>query len=163
MDTETTTTTQLAAEDDPAAEIRAQLAAVEAKLAALNLECDRTSGLALNPDNEIGGIRSRSRRQKGRIINRWDRQSADMKRLTEERKVLQARLRAAEAAPLAAKAEEILEARVRGLAPGDLVWCGYPEPCEVIKVNQKSVSVRTPGGRREAVAIGFVAPASPTK
>lgn len=78
--------------------LRADLARVETKIAELSAECDRTSGAATNPEGDIGGIRSRSRRQKDQLHSRWDRQSADWRRLVGERDTLRARIRWAEGA-----------------------------------------------------------------
>lgn len=76
--------------------IEGQLARVNVRLAALAAEMDRTSGRAINPDGEIGGMRGRSRRAKGQIIARWDRQAAEHRELVAARTTLEGAIRAAD-------------------------------------------------------------------
>lgn len=144
--------------NDEITRLRDELAQVEARIAALDEECARTDGSTTNPEGEIGGIRSRSRRQKDRIFDRWDRQAQEWRGLARRRDDLTARLRAAEQAPARAAAAATLQDRCRSLRPGDRVWAGYPEPGTVVRVNVKSLTVRTPGGRRERVELGHCAP-----
>jgi len=138
--------------DDNTMELQAELARVDAALAALAEECARTGGSATNPEGEIGGIRSRSRRQKARLWDRWDRQAGEWQRLTRRRRELATRIKAAEDAPKRAAAADAVEDLCRRLAPGDRVWAGYPEPCTVVRVNARTITVRTPGGRLERAA-----------
>lgn len=94
-------------------ELRAQLARVNARIAALEAETERTSGRALNPDGEIGGMRGRSRRAKGRILDRWDRQAREHVQLVADRAALEAAIREAEGAAGRAAARAGAEAAER--------------------------------------------------
>lgn len=80
--------------------LRSELAALDERIAAHVAECERTSGHAVNPDNEIGGMRGRSARGKAQLMDRWDRQARESARLHGERRSLAQRIEWLEAAPI---------------------------------------------------------------
>lgn len=136
--------------------LRADLTRVETRIAELSAECDRTSGAATNPEGEIGGIRSRSRRQKDQLTARWDRQSADWRRLVGERDALKARIRWAEGATGRARAELAKLLWWDGLVAGDLLWSdGGPT---IAKKNRGS-AITTSGTRWTCQEVTGLSPA----
>lgn len=144
--------------------LQRELDMVNAAIERNDKEWVRTSGHALNPAGDIGGIRSRSPRQKGRIVARWDRQAAEGVALMRRKKALETRI-AAEKREVAREAQRpVLEAEIERvlrdtLKPGDPVHVsGFPNPGTVVRVNAKSVSVKFPSGYKEAVQFSSVAP-----
>lgn len=124
--------------------LRADLVRVETKIAELSAECERTGGAATNPEGDIGGIRSRSRRQKDRILDRWDQQSRDWRRLTEERYTLRARIRWAEGATGRARAQMAKLLWWDSLAAGDQLW---PDGGPTIAKMNRGSAITTNGTR----------------
>ena len=121
----------------------AQLAALDERIVAFNAECERTSGHAVNPDNEIGGMRGRSARAKGRMMDRWDEQARKARRLHEERATLCNRIAWLEAAPIRDRADALT------LAAWDVLKAGDVNPLTggtIVKRNPKSIV--TTGGTR---------------
>lgn len=134
------------------------------KLAEVNARIERhhatqLTGAQTNPDNEIGGIRSRSKRQKERILSRFASDANKAVKLYRERDEIEANLRAAIAEPVRKKADQLQAELVTALKPGDMVWCGFPDPKEVVRVNKNSVSVKVSYGT-ERVDKKLVIPAN---
>lgn len=140
--------------------LQEQLDAVNKKLEKHHAEWERTSGHALNPAGEIGGIRSRSRRQKARIWVRWDRQASEGVALVREKKRLEACIAAEAREALRPAAEARIERCLRDtLKKGDRVnVAGFQTTGVVVRVNAKTVSVQFPSGYREAVGWGVIDP-----
>lgn len=123
--------------------LRRQLAALDERIAAFNAECERTSGHAVNPDNEIGGMRNRSARAKGRMMDRWDAQAREARRLHDERATLVNRIAWLESAPIRDRAAAMALAAWDALRVGDAnPLTGAP----IVKRNPKSIV--TAGGNR---------------
>ena len=99
--------------------MREQLTRLDERIAAHDAECARTSGHAVNPDNEIGGIRSRSKRSKGRLLDRWDEQARESARLHDQRRTLTARIAWLEAAPIRERVDALVLAAWDALEVGD--------------------------------------------
>lgn len=106
------------------AELRDELAALEARIAAHDAECERTSGHAVNPDNEIGGMRGRSARAKGKLLDRWDRQARETVRLHDQRRRLVARIAWLESAPLRDRLDAGALLWWESLTAGDTITVG---------------------------------------
>lgn len=142
------------------AELAAALAAVEQQLAALNSATDFDPDADFALKTEIGGIRSESRRTKRQRGERWDSQARQHVALMERKRVLEARLAHAQAAPdkaaAVAKAETILRAMLR---VGDQVAVvGSPNTAVVTRLNGRSVSVRFSSNSTERVEWAAVRP-----
>lgn len=105
-------------------ELRAKLATLDERIAAHVAECERTSGHAVNPDNEIGGMRNRSARGKARLLARWDSQALESTRLVGERRILANRIAWLEAAPVRDRQDVALLAWWDGLKAGDGIKIG---------------------------------------
>ena len=138
--------------------LRAELATVERKLAALNTKSDFDPNADFALKTEIGGIRSESRRVKRRRGERWDDQARDHAALMERKQVLEARLAQAQAAPRRAAAEATVDTILRAtLRVGDPVTvAGFPDDAVVTRLNAKSVSVRFLSGYTERVSWSVV-------
>lgn len=104
--------------------LRSELAALDERIAAHVTECERTSGHAVNPDNEIGGMRSRSARGKARLMDRWDSQARESARLHDQRRSLAQRIEWLESAPIRDRADALALAWWDGLTVGDRVSVG---------------------------------------
>lgn len=125
--------------------LREQLAALEERIAAHDAECARTSGHAVNPDNEIGGMRGRSARAKGRLLDRWDRQARESAKLHDERRTLAARIAWLEAAPIRERVDALVLAAWDALEVGD----PFPLRPDSLTVARRSpYSVTTNSGTR---------------
>lgn len=120
-----------------------QLAAVEDKIK--KLERTALTGERTNPDLEIGGIRSRSRRQKNRILDRFDREAKEHTALIKERNDLQAQIRYIEAAPQREKRDLLLLAKWDSIKVGDTFQPGN-SPLKIIR--KSTWSVTTESGSR---------------
>lgn len=125
-------------------ELRVILAAIEARIAAHDAECKRTSGHAVNPDNEIGGMRSRSARAKGRMLDRWDRQAKIARELVAKRDKVKDCIRWVEAAPARDRRDALLLAGWDALAPGD----PFPLRRELTVARKSDASVTLESGTR---------------
>ena len=141
-------------------ELTAALAAVEQQLAALNAKTDFDADADFALKTEIGGIRDESRRTKRLRAERWDSQARQHVTLMERKRVLEARLARAQAAPgkaaAVAQVETILRAMLRGGDP--VMVAGFPNQAAVTRLNAKSVSVRFASGRTERVEWAAVRP-----
>lgn len=104
--------------------LRSELADLDVRIAAHVAECERTSGHAVNPDNEIGGMRGRSARGKARLMDRWDRQARESARLHGERRSLAQRIEWLESAPIRDRADALVLAWWDRLTVGDHVLIG---------------------------------------
>jgi len=119
-------------------DLRRALAALDLRLAGFDAECRRTSGHAVNPDNEIGGMRSRSARAKGRLLARWDAQARESRRLYIKRQTLVNRIAWLEAAPIRDRNDALALAAWDALAVGD-PFPLRPDSLTIIKKNRGSI------------------------
>lgn len=116
--------------------LRAKLARIDQRIAAHDAECERTSGHVVNPDGEIGGMRSRSARAKGKLLDRWDNQARVSVALHDERHILANRIAWIEAQPERDRADAL------ALAGWDALRVGDPNPltgAPITKVNRGSI------------------------
>lgn len=130
--------------DREIADLEAQLATLATKRDRHNAECEHSSGFVTNPAGEIGGIRSRSPKRKQQMFDRWTRQARTATDLFQQYKRIQREIKAKQAyisrrATEAAR-DEILRLVLR---PGDRVSVPWSDDGIVVRVNQKSVTVKT--------------------
>lgn len=104
--------------------LRSELADLDVRIAAHAAACERTSGHAVNPDNEIGGMRGRSARGKARLLDRWDRQAREATTLHDQRRTLALRIAWLEFAPARDRADALALAWWDRLVVGDRVVVG---------------------------------------
>lgn len=117
-------------------DLRAKLARIDQRIADHDAECERTSGHVVNPDNEIGGMRSRSARAKGKLLDRWDNQARVSVALHDERRLLANRIAWIEAKPERDRADAL------ALAGWDSLQVGDPNPltgAPITEVNRASI------------------------
>ncbi len=100
------------------------------------------TGEQMNPVGEIGGIRSRSRRQKNRIMNQYDKQAKETVSFMDERSRLQKRIANLETKP--EKEERCFKLDLKRLAWWDSLKAGDTfqpgnNPLEIKKKNRMSV------------------------
>lgn len=104
--------------------LRSELATLDERIAAHAAACERTSGHTVNPDNEIGGMRSRSARGKAQLIDRWDRQAREATTLHGQRRTLALRIEWLESAPIRDRADALALAWWDDLTVGSRVSVG---------------------------------------
>lgn len=130
--------------DREIADLEAQLATIDAKQERHDAECERTSGFRTNPAGDIGGIRSRSKKQKQQLFERWSRQARTTVDLLEQRRRIvrdiEAKKQIIPRKAREAAANEILQLIIR---PGDKVSVPWSDSGTVVRVNKKSVTVQT--------------------
>lgn len=117
-------------------DLRAALARIDQRIAEHSAECERTSGHAVNPDGEIGGMRSRSARAKGKLLDRWDSQACHALALHDKRRILANRIAWVEAQPERDRADAL------ALATWDSLRVSDPNPLTgspITKVNRGSI------------------------
>lgn len=128
---------------------REQLALIERKIKVTEAACEAVSGARLNPDMEIGGIRSRSARAKSRLFERRTRVAHEHLALIAERDRLQNIIRYHEAAPARARREVLVLAWWDSISAGDAVDIGGNAPVQVLR--KSAASFTTASGSRWTV------------
>ncbi|MCG3207209.1 MAG: hypothetical protein FOGNACKC_00809 [Anaerolineae bacterium] len=124
-------------------QLERELATVNDAIDSLHKKAARTSGFAVNPVGEIGGIRSRSKRQKRKLMEKWDREVAELVGLYRRKRALESEIAALKVAPKREANQRLLDDFLKKtLKVGDMVWCGYPDPKRVVRINQKTVTVQ---------------------
>lgn len=122
-------------------ELREQLEAAEEKLRELDRK--QLSGADINPGMEIGGIRSRSKRQKGRIIDRLTREAHEYAKLKKHVENLRRQLKIEEERPAREEKRRIENIKWAmkwiNIKPGDKILVGASH-ITVKKKNKKSIT-----------------------
>ena len=123
-------------------QLRFELATLDERIAAHVAACERTSGHAVNPDNEIGGMRNRSARAKEKSLDRWDSQAREPARLHGQRRTLVARIVWLEAAPIRDRRDAATLAWWDGLEAGSKIVIGNG-PLAIARKSDASVTLET--------------------
>ena len=123
--------------------LQTRLADVESKLVKHYQECERTSGFVTNPAGDIGGIRSRSRKVKGQVFDRWTKQAHEGVELEKKKKLLLNQIAWVTAAPLREKRDINLLIAWDNLDPGMEFRPGN-DALKIIRKNKYSIT--TTGG-----------------
>lgn len=131
-------------------QLQDELAQVEARIARHQIACERWSGFNTNPAGDIGGIRSRSRKQKEQLFNRWTKQANETVYLAGRKAALEREIAAVqEADRRALYADRIAMERLKrweAIAPGDALDVGGNSPLTVARKSR--FSLVTVGGSR---------------
>ena len=106
-------------------------------------ECQRTDGFHINPAGDIGGIRSRSRKVKGQMFDRWTKQAHEGVELEKKKKLLLNQIAWVTAAPLREKRDINLLIAWDNLEPGMEFRPGN-DALKIIRKNKYSIT--TTGG-----------------
>ena len=141
------------------ANLQDRLDRVREKMQANDQQTERYSGHRTNPANDVGGIRSRSRRQKRQLWDKWDRLAKECVDLAAQEAALMREIRALEQEPARIMQEwEVNQYIKHNAKPGMFAHAGfYREPLEIVRVNRKTVTLRTPGGGTERYLFSQVA------
>lgn len=131
------------------ARLENRLDLVNAKLKQNDTEYDRYSGFKTNPANDVGGIRSRSSKQKNQLHNKWSQIAQDSVRLNAEKGELESKIKALQNAPKQAMDTWRVDAYIKLAIQPDawIVTHDSQYPMQVKRVNSKSVTVDIAGDK----------------
>lgn len=122
--------------------LRSELADLDVRIAAHAAACERTSGHAVNPDNEIGGMRGRSARGKAQLMDRWDRQAREATTLHDQRRTLALRIEWLESALIRDRFDAVSLMWWDALTVGSRITIGNG-PLAITRKSAASVTLET--------------------